>query len=638
MNEKVAEAYGKKLTSAEKAIKTISQGKRVFVGSFCSEPQHLVSTLLKNTEQFFDIELIRFLNLEGSLMGLTADETRGRSYHVRSIYQGSGMIAGLTAAKRFLTPMNFFTVPALFARRHIPLHYALIQVSPPDDFGWMNLGTSVDITLAAAQTADVVIAQVNARVPRIPGYGMLHLDEVDLLVEKDEELLTTFPLPEIPGWEQIARFVSNLVEDGATVHLSPGLPEELVLAALGHKSGLGVHCQFLTDSIAALCQRGVVTNRKKGFNDGKMVASGAIGSEALYRFLDRNPAVELRPSDYVSNPRIISNHRRMTALHLATQIDLTGQVAADGIPQNHFSDVAGMVDFTRGANLAPEGRTILVVPAATPDGSASNIIPEISAGAIVVPASDVTYVVSEYGVVNLFGKNVQERAMAMISLAHPTFRDGLFNRAREMGLIGRERKIDESILGVYPAWLEETCEIDGQRITFRPAKATDSRAIQEHFYGMDKEDVSRRFFGLRLHFYWDEMKDMFMMDYRNRFSVIAYLGEEGLGKVIGMGMYGAEPGKEMAEVAYSLDSQWRGRGIAVRLQEKIVEAARHNGFAGLNAMTFSDNRTMIKLFKKLPYRVSTRYEEGDLLLEARFCEPREEGEPEAGQRPSGGAA
>ena len=615
MNEGVAQTYRKKLTSAEEAIGKISQGKRVFVGSFCSEPQHLVSTLLKNTTNYFDIELIRFLNLEGSLMGMTVDETNGRSYHVRSIYQGSGMLNGSSAAKRFLAPMNFFMVPALFAHRHVPIHYALIQVTPPDDFGWMNLGISVDITLAAAQAADVIIAQVNPRMPRVPGYGVLHIDEIDCLVEKEEELLTTYPLPALPGMENIARFLSNLVEDGSTIHLSPGLPCELVMAALGNKNDLGVHSQFLLDSIQALYGRGVITNRKKGYNERKMVAAGAVGSNELYRFLDQNPAIEFRPSDYVSNPRIISNHHRMTAIQMAAKIDLKGQVAADGMPQNHFADVAGMVDFTRGASMAPGGKTILIIPSTPPDEGSSNIITEITAGSVVVPAFDTTYVVSEYGVVNLFGKNVQERAMAMISIAHPRFRDELFSQAKESGLIGQERKIDESIRGVYPAWLEETVEISGQKITIRPAKTTDGRLIQEHFYEMDKADVKKRFFGPRFHFFWNELENMFIIDYKRRFSVIAYLGEEGLGKVISMGMYGTEEGKDMVEVAYSLDGKWQGKGIASKLQMKIVEAARQNGFTGLYAMTFPNNETMIKLFKKLPYRVSSRFEDGDLVMD-----------------------
>jgi acyl-CoA hydrolase/RimJ/RimL family protein N-acetyltransferase len=623
MNEKLAVEYGKKLVTAEKAVKSISQGKRVFVGSFCGEPQHLVSALINNTSNFFDIELIRFLNLEGSLMGLVAEETKGRSYHVRSIYQGSGMLTGLSAAKRFLTPVNLYMVPQLFLKRHIPIHYAMVQVSPPDEFGWMSLGISVDITLAAVQAADIVIAQVNSDMPRIPGYGMLHIDDVDYIVEYDEELLTTYPVPDLPGMENIAGYLSNLVDDGSTIQLGPGIPGELAEKALGNKNDLGVHSQFILDSMLALCGKGVITNRKKGFNDGKMVAFGAIGSNNLYRFLDMNPAVEFRPSDYVSNPRIIARHNRMVSINLASAIDLKGQVSADGMPQNHFADVAGMVDFTRGASMANGGKTIIVIPSVSLDEKQSNIIAEISTGAVAIPAPDATYIVSEYGVVNLFGKNIQERAMAIISISHPDFRDELFNKARELGLISQERSINESINGIYPAWMEETVESGGEKITFRPAKTTDSRLIQEHFYSMDKNDISKRFFGLRMHFFWDELKNMFMVDYKSKFSVIAYVGEEGLGKVVGVGMYCIDEGKDTAEVAYSLDHGWQGRGIAARLQQKIVDAARHNGIAGLYAMTFPDNNSMIKLFKRLPYKISNHYEDGALIMEASFSEPKE---------------
>jgi acyl-CoA hydrolase/RimJ/RimL family protein N-acetyltransferase len=623
MNEKLAVEYDKKIVTAEKSVKCISQGKRVFVGSFCGEPQHLVSALINNTSNFFDIELIRFLNLEGSLMGLVAEETKGRSYHVRSIYQGSGMLTGLSAAKRFLTPVNLYMVPQLFLKRHIPIHYALVQVSPPDEFGWMNLGISVDITLAAVHSADIVIAQVNSKMPRIPGYGMIHIDDVDYIVEHDEELLTTYPVPDLPGMENIAGYLSNLVDDGSTIQLGPGIPGELAEKTLGGKNDLGIHSQFILDSMLALCRKGVITNRKKGFNDGKMVAFGAIGSEELYRFLDMNPAVEFRPSDYVSNPRVIARHNKMVAINLASAIDLKGQVSADGMPQNHFADVAGMVDFTRGASMSERGKTIIVIPSASHDEQTSNIIPEISTGAVAIPAPDATYIVSDYGVVNLFGKNIQERAMAIISISHPKFRDELFNKAKELGLISQERSINESINGIYPAWMEETMESDGEKITFRPAKTTDSRLIQEHFYSMDKKDISKRFFGLRMHFFWDELKNMFMVDYKNKFSVIAYVGEEGLGKVVGVGMYCIDEGKDIAEVAYSLDQGWQGKGIAAKLQQKIVDAARHNGLAGLYAMTFTDNNSMIKLFKKLPYKISNHFEDGALIMEAFFSEPKE---------------
>ncbi len=462
--------YSDKVVTAKQAISSISRGKRVFIGSYCAEPQYLVSALIDQTDHFSDVEVVRFLNLEGSLMGLVAEETKGRCYHVRSIYQGSGMIEGLTASRRFLTPMNLYTVPSLFKMRHIPIHCALIQTAPPDAFGWLNLGISVDITLAAAAAADIVIVQVNPRMPVVPGYGMIHVDDVDYIVEHDEELLTVYPTPEMKGADRVAKLLSSLIEDGSTLHISPGFTPELICAALGDKTDLGIHSLMILDVMKDLAGRGVITNRKKGFNEGKMVASGAVGSEELYRYLDRNPAIEFRPCDYVSNPVMIARHSKMTAVNRVTSVDLKGQVAADGIAQNHFADVAGLVDFSRGAAMAPGGKSIVVVQSTSDDGQHSNIVLEQAAGAVAIPAADVTYVITEYGAVNLFGKNVQERAMAMISIAHPDFRERLFEQGRHMGLIGQERKLYESQFGVYPAWLEEVVAIAAPRLkSTRPA-------------------------------------------------------------------------------------------------------------------------------------------------------------------------
>jgi acyl-CoA hydrolase/GNAT superfamily N-acetyltransferase len=612
--------YSDKVVTAKQAISSISRGKRVFIGSYCAEPQYLVGALIDQTDHFSDVEVVRFLNLEGSLMGLVAEETKGRCYHVRSIYQGSGMIEGLTASRRFLTPMNLYTVPSLFKMRHIPIHCALIQTAPPDDFGWLNLGISVDITLAAAAAADIVIVQVNPRMPVVPGYGMIHVDDVDYIVEHDEELLTVYPTPEMKGADRVAKLLSSLIEDGSTLHISPGFTPELICAALGDKTDLGIHSLMILDVMKDLAGRGVITNRKKGFNEGKMVASGAVGSEELYRYLDRNPAIEFRPCDYVSNPVMIARHSKMTAINRVTSVDLKGQVAADGIAQNHFSDVAGLVDFSRGAAMAPGGKSIVVVQSTSDDGQHSNIVLEQAAGAVAIPAADVTYVITEYGAVNLFGKNVQERAMAMISIAHPDFRERLFEQGRHMGLIGQERKLYESQFGVYPAWLEEVVAIAGQKVTLRPVKTVDDRLIQEHFYEMDEKDIAKRFFGRKHHFYWDEMKDMFIVDYTKNCSIVAYVGEEGYGRIVGIGGYFLE-GSGAGEVAYSVAKDWQGKGIAVRLQQKVVDAALANGLVGLDAVVLKENFSMLALFKKLPYQIRTKYEDGILTLKCRFDEP-----------------
>jgi GNAT superfamily N-acetyltransferase len=229
----------------------------------------------------------------------------------------------------------------------------------------------------------------------------------------------------------------------------------------------------------------------------------------------------------------------------------------------------------------------------------------------------VSYVVSEFGMVNLFGKNIEERAMAMISLAHPDFRDELFHMAQEAGLIDRNRTLNESLFGVYPARMEETRVYDGLHVTFRPAKPVDDRLIQEHFYEMDEKDVQARFFGMRRSFFREDMEDMFQVDYIKNLSIVAVTGEVGFEKIIGLGMYALEQGT-VAEVAFSVSRQWQGKGIASVLLEKIAEAARENGITSLVAYTLPTNEGMIKLFNKLPYKAKTTLEEGAVVLRCNF--------------------
>ena len=618
MNDKsLKKDYHSKLHTADEAVRMIGSGQRVFIGSSCGEPQHLVDALMDNATLYADVEIVRLLSLEGSLLSLLADEYRGHRFHVRSIYQGSDQTKSLQANKRFITPMNLCAVPDLFKKRLFPLHFALIQVSPPDDNGWLSLGISVDVTLAAAQSADRVIAQVNPRMPRIPGHSFIHINDIDVIVEKEEELLSAYELPAYESSAELAALTANLIDDRATIQLGLGELTGAIARALNQKNDLGVHTEIVTDDLMELIASGVVTNKYKGLNEGKLLASGAIGSKELYGYLDNNVAVEFRPSDYVNHPAIISQNKKMVAINFARTMDLTGQVYADALPQNHFSGVTGMLDFVMGAAMSPEGKSIIVIPARSIDGRTSRIIFKADVGSIVIPKGYVSYVVSEFGTVNLFGKNIEERAMAMISLAHPDFRDELFHNAQESGLIDRHRTLNESLFGVYPARMEETREYNGQQLTFRPAKAVDDRQIQEHFYNLDEEDVRARFFGLRKSFFREDVEDMFQVDYINSVSVVAVTGEVGFEKIIGLGVYVREQGT-IAEVAFSVSTEWQGKGIASVLLEKIAEAARENGFTSLVAYTLSSNEGMIKLFKKLPYKVETAIRDDALVLTCNF--------------------
>jgi len=604
----------------QEAIALIKPGQRVFVGSACGEPQHLVRELCEASENFTDLEIVRLLSLKSTPLTLIANKTKCQSMNIRSFYLGSSEVEGIAGNMKYVTPINLSAVPRLFKNRYLPIHVALIQVSPPDDFGWMSLGISVDITMAAAMSADLVIAQVNYKMPRVLGRSFIHVNDVDVVVEYGEDLLTVDEAKESESSNLIGRQIARLIDDGSTIEIGTGATSQATLLALSGKNDLGVHTQYLTNGIMDLVSKGVITNRKKGFNEGKLVASSAIGTSHLYEFLDDNPAIEFHPSDYVNDPGIISRHHRMVSLNMATAVDLTGQVAADTISYDYFSGVSGMLDFIRGTAQSKGGKSILMLHSTSMRGKKSRIVPRLSDMAVVVPRGDVQCVVTEYGVVNLFGKTLQERAMAMISIAHPDFRDELFFEAKQMGLLGAERELKKSIHGVYPLDLEETIKIEGEAVTIRPAKPVDERRLQEHFYNQEKSDIILRFFHEKTSFVRKEAEGMSQIDYIKNLTIVAIIGESGFRKVVAVGEYLLDESKNVAEIAFSVNRNYQGKGLGRILMRKLSEAARENGIAGLTAYTLPQNRAMIRLFKSLPYKTTTFFDGDTLSLTCRFDE------------------
>ena len=615
--------YVDKRMTAAAAMSAIKSGHRIFVGSSCGEPQHLVRALVDHAEQLTDIEIVRLMSLEKSPITMLASQNRIEQFSIRNIYQGSAGAKHLAANKPFITPMNISAVPDLFRKRHLPLQAAFIQASPPDDFGWMSLGISVDVGMAAAQSADIVIVQINSNMPRVLGHSFIHVNDVDIIVEHDEQLLTIEQLPEFESAHTIARQVATLIEDGSTFQLGLGATPKAILLALADKNDLGVHTQYIIDGIMDLVAIGNITNRYKGFNDGKTVASNAVGSTHLYEFIHDNPSIEFYPSDYVNNPRNIAQNNKMVSISMVMEMDLTGQAAVDALPHNYFAGVSSMMDFIRGSSISQGGKSILLIPSTSIDGKDTRIVSELTSGGVVVPRNDVSYVISEYGAVNLFGKNLQERATAMISLAHPDFRAELFEKAKESGLMSPGRKLGASIRGVYPAGLEEKRKVGDTLITYRPAKAVDVRRIQEHFYTLDKKDVIARFFYDKTRFLRNDVEDIVETDYVRNLTILAITGEFGFGSVIGIGAYMLEKNHNMAEIAFSVSHDWQGKGIAGVLLNKLADAAKSKGIEGFIAYTDPTNQGMVRLFHKLPYKIHKKREDDIIVLRAYFNEPPE---------------
>lgn len=623
INSYWADSYVEKKCDAKTAMLFIRPGQRVFIGSSSGEPQHLVKAFAETASRYTDIEIVRLMALESTPLTLIAEKTGSQNLTIRTFYLGSAKARHLSKNQRFITPVNLSAIPRLFRSRQLPIHVALIQVSPPDDFGWMSLGVSVDITQAAALSADVVIAQVNTNMPRVLGQSFVHVNDVDHIIEHDEPLLTIGQMPESDSADNIGRLIARLIDDASTLQLGPGITRKATLLALSDKNDLGVHSQYLTEDMMHLVSKGVITNRKKGFNDGKIVASAAIGSENLYEFINDNPAIEFHPSNYVNNPSIISRNHKMVSINVAMAMDLTGQVAADALPHNHFSGVSGMPDFIRGAAQVPDGKSFLLLTSTTEQGKKSRIVPMLTDTAVVVPRADVQYVATEYGVVNLFGKSFQERATAMISIAHPDYRDELFHQAKDLGLIGMERTLKESIYGVYPRELEETILLHDTNVTIRPAKPVDERRIQEHFYNLNKDDVIARFFHEKTSFVRAEVSDVSQVDYIKDLTIVAVIGEFGFGEVVGVGEYLLDPSNNMAEVAFSVSQNFKKRGLGKILIRKLCETARINGISGFFAYTSPENRGMINLFKTLPYKTTKKFEDDLVLLRCNFADPEQ---------------
>ena len=617
-----ADKYVENRRSAHDALKLIQPGQRVFIGSSCGEPQHLVRALSDMSNYLKDIEINRLMTLETIPLTLIADKTRDQSLNIRSFYLGSAKSKGIARNKRFITPINMSAIPRLFKSRLLPIQVALIQVSPPDDFGWMSLGVSVDVTMSAAQSADLVIAQVNDQMPRVLGRSFMHVNDIDYFVEHEEPLLTIGDNPTQTAANDIGRLIARrLIQDGSTIAIGLGTTSEAVMLALSEKNDLGIHTLYMTEDIMQLFSKGVITNRRKGFNDGKMIAQGALGSENLYEFLNDNPAVEFHPSDYVCDPSIIARHNKMVAMSVAMAIDLTGQVAADAMPQTHFSGITAITDFMRGAVQSPGGKSILMLPSTAMQGKKSRIVPMLDDTAVAAPRGDVHHVVTEFGAVSLFGKSLQERAMAMISIAHPDFRDELFHEAKNLGLLSAERTLSESIHGVYPIHLEETIDLAGDEVTVRPAKPVDARRIQEHFYNLDKNDVVARFFHEKTSFVSEEVEGVSQIDYVKDLTMVAIVGEFGFGRVVGIGEYLIDPATNIAEIAFSISKDFQKKGLGKILLKKLAAAARSNDIAGLVAYTSPQNQGMIKLFKQLPYKVDTFFDGDMLTLKCKFNEP-----------------
>ncbi len=413
--------------SAEEAVSVIKPGDRVYVHSVAAAPRTLIRAMTARARELRVVEIVQ-LHTEGDAP--YAAPELAKSFRVNALFVGDNVRQAVQEGRADYLPVFLSEVPQLFRGGLLPLDVALVQVSPPDRHGFCSLGVSVDATRAAVQTARTVVAQVNPRMPRTHGDGLIHADAIDFLVEVDEPIHELPPAPLTDVERAIGRHCAELVDDGATLQLGIGAIPDATLASLRDHQRLGIHTEMLSEGVVDLVERGVVTGEAKRIHPGKIVAGFALGTRKLYDFLDDNPLVAMLDIAYVNDTEVIRRNPRVTAINSAIEVDLTGQVCADTIGDLQYSGVGGQMDFIRGASLSEGGKPIIALPSTTTTGE-SRIVSHLKAGAgIVTTRAHVHYVVTEHGIADLFGKNLRQRAAALIAIAHPSHRDTLAAEAR----------------------------------------------------------------------------------------------------------------------------------------------------------------------------------------------------------------
>lgn len=411
-----------KLTAPENAVTKIESGMRVVVGHACAEPSRLINSLVEQKENFKDVEIVHMVP-----MGDAEYTNEGMEEHFRhnALFAGSTTYKAIAAGRADYTPSYFFEIPRLFKKNYLPVDVALVQLSYPDQHGYCSFGVSVDYTKTAVEEADIVIAEINDKMPRTHG-SYVHISKLDYVVESSYQI-TELPAPKIGDVEEkIGSNVANLIEDGSTLQLGIGAIPDAVLTFLDDKKNLGIHSEMISDGVVELVEKGVINNSKKSIHQGKIVVTFLMGTQKLYDFVDDNPTIEALPVEYTNNPQVIGQNDNLISINSAVEVDFMGQVAAETIKGNQISGVGGQVDFVRGTSFSKGGKSIIAMPSTAAGGKVSRIVPKLTAGTPVTTSrNDIHYVVTEYGVAELRGKTLQERAKALINIAHPDFRDEL---------------------------------------------------------------------------------------------------------------------------------------------------------------------------------------------------------------------
>ncbi len=609
--------YASKLISPAEAARKVRNGDRIYVGSLCSEPK----TILRALEASYadDVEMVQFIR--GAEASRLASGAWGR-FRIKTFFAGGqGDGPGPPAEYNYI-PLFHSQIPFFFRNRRIPIDVAIIQVSEPDRFGRFSLGISVDFSVAAVESARIVIAQVNPLMPRTHGDTFIPIDKIDCLVEASEPL---GELPEEPLGEReksISAYCSELIDEGSILQFGfAGISRGLMDFLKDHRH-LGLHTEIFTDPLIELIESGVVDNSTKKLFRGRSLATCCMGTRKLYDYVHDNPLVEFYPSDMLLDPAFIASNDRMVAVNVAMQVDLRGQIRQGSPSWTAFEGSGGDSDFMRGANLSKGGRSIICLRSTSRRKGNTTIVPTFGPNAaVIMNRGDANYVITEYGIAYLGGRSIRDRAMALIEIAHPDHRESLMKSARELGYVYP----DQVYYRICSPELRRRARTNrifkgGVRGHIRVIKSTDEAMLRDLFYNLSEESVYFRYFSTRRSMPQKNLQQYVNITEEEGLSIVVTIGPREDRKIIGEARYMISPGDPYPDVAFMVDENYRGRGLASALLHYLIDIAGERGIKGFRAEVLVSNRSMMRVFEKLPYMLRKTVAEDSISLAFDFDE------------------
>jgi len=592
--------YEEKTTTVSNLEGVVSQGSSVYVESGCGEPQHLVKHLILENTSLCDVQVYASVPLS-TYSDFGGD--CGSRFRIQSFFISPSMTSAFADGRTDHLPMSSLGKFKLFSEGYITINTALIQLSPPDGKGFMSLGVTVDIMRSIIEKADVVVAQINRYMPVTGGDTLVHVRDVDHIVEHDEPLVS-YPLHESdPEVMQVGEHISHLIEDGATIQIGFGRIPDAALMFLKGKKDLRIHSEIITDSVVDLAVSGAVSRPSAGGREAVVTASLCIGSDRVFSFVGGNSMVEMKSLSDIISPGAIVSREKFTAVNGAIEIDLTGQSCVGVGDQSGYFGALGHAVFNRTAMFSPGGKGIIALRSTSRDGSLSRIVPEFTDRkiGIVTTQSDVNYVVTEYGSVNLFGKSIRERALALITIAHPRFRQWLLDEAKRMNYVYEDQVLPPEGAD-YPGSYERLCRIGDKSLLVRPVKITDERAVQNLFYAMSRDDRFHRFLMHVSSLHHKQAQDLVTVDYTSSMALVIQNGQGRQDDIVAVAHIAPEESqiaRKICEFAVMVDPSWQNQGVGTFLLRRMIAVGRDMGYSHMRAYVWEDNRQMLKVFEKL---------------------------------------